>query len=115
MTQRPPIMTLTDAATARVRALLGDGDAAAAEKVLRIGVRTQGCSGLSYHLEYADGPAPGDEPVEADGATVYVDPKATFYLLGTRMDFREDALQSGFVFDNPNEAGRCGCGESFRV
>lgn len=112
MTARPPILTLTDAAVERARALVTRSDA---PKVLRVGVTNRGCSGMSYSLEFAETPAPGDEPVEAEGVTVYVDPKATFYLLGSRMDYVEGDLESGFVFENPNETGRCGCGESFRV
>ena len=113
MTARPPILTLTEAAAARARALVDrDGEAA---KVLRVGITNRGCSGLSYSLEFAETPVPGDEAVEADGVTVYVDPKATFYLLGSRMDYVEGELESGFVFENPNAVGTCGCGESFRV
>jgi iron-sulfur cluster assembly protein len=113
MPSRPQILNLTDAAAERVKLLLTrSGDAT---RVLRIGVKTQGCSGLSYHVEYADEPAPSDEVVHSNGVTVYVDPKATLFLLGSRMDYVEDRLQSGFVFENPNETGRCGCGESFRI
>lgn len=113
MTARPQLMTLTDAAIARVRHLVSRDDAAG--RALRIAVRTKGCSGLSYHVEFAAAPGPADEVVEAGGVTVYVDPKATLYLLGSRMDYVEDKLRSGFVFSNPNEKARCGCGESFHV
>ena len=74
-----------------------------------------GCSGLSYTLEYADQKSEFDETVEDNGVTIFVDPKAVMFLIGTEMDFVEDKLKSGFVFSNPNEKGRCGCGESFHV
>jgi iron-sulfur cluster assembly protein len=110
---RPPPMNVTPAAMARVRALL---DKRGKPSVgVRVGVRTRGCSGLSYTLEYADAKSPGDEAVEVDGITILIDPKASMFLFGTEMDFVEDKLQSGFVFRNPNEKGRCGCGESFHV
>ncbi len=70
---------------------------------------------MSYTLEYADEQTPFDEVIEADGVTILIDPKATMFILGTEMDFVEDKMESGFVFRNPNEKGRCGCGESFRV
>jgi len=113
MTARPQLLTLTDAAIERVRYLLGREGAAG--RAIRVGVRPQGCSGMSYHVEYAAEAGPADEVVEAGGVTVYVDPKATLYLVGSRMDYVEDKLKSGFIFDNPNEKARCGCGESFQV
>jgi iron-sulfur cluster assembly protein len=106
-------MTLTPAAVGRVRELLGQRGKPAAG--IRIGVRSKGCSGLSYTLEYADEKRPGDEAVEQDGVTVLIDAKASLFVFGTEMDFVEEKLQSGFVFRNPNEKGRCGCGESFHV
>ena len=110
---RPPPMTVTPAALARVRALLDNRGKPSVG--VRVGVRSRGCSGLSYTLEYADAKSPGDEAVEIDGVTILIDPKASMFLFGTEMDFTEDKLQSGFVFKNPNEKGRCGCGESFHV
>lgn len=114
MTTRPQVLKLTDAAVERVRHLTGR-DAGGPSRALRIGVKAQGCSGLSYNIEFAAEPGPADEVVEAGGVTVYVDPKATLYLLGSEMDYVENKLQSGFVFRNPNEKARCGCGESFHV
>ncbi len=110
---RPQAMTLTDAAAERVKALLAKRGKPSAG--IKIGVRTKGCSGLSYTLEYADARGKFDEVVETKGVTVIIDPKATLFILGTEMDYVEDKLQSGFVFRNPNEKGRCGCGESFHV
>jgi iron-sulfur cluster assembly protein len=110
---RPQIMSITEAAAERVRELI-----AKREKPplgIRIGVRTKGCSGLSYTLEYADEKTPGDEVVQANGVTLLVDPKASLFLIGTEMDYTVEKLKSGFVFRNPNEKGRCGCGESFHV
>ena len=106
------VITLTDAAAARVRHLLAQREGATG---LRIGVKSKGCSGLSYSVEYADTKRPQDEMVEDKGVTVFIDPKATLFILGSEMDYVEDKLQSGFVFRNPNEKGRCGCGESFHV
>lgn len=114
MTTRPQVLKLTDAAVERVRHLTRR-DAEGGARSLRIGVKAQGCSGLSYQVEFAAAPGPADEVVEADGVTVYIDPKATLYLLGSEMDYVEDRLKSGFVFRNPNEKARCGCGESFHV
>ncbi len=110
---KPPILQVTDIAAERVKALL----AARGKPSLgiRIGIRTKGCNGLSYTLEYADEQQALDEIVEEKGIKVLIDPKALLFLLGTEMDFVQDQLQSGFVFKNPNEKGRCGCGESFHV
>ncbi len=110
---RPAAINLTAAAVERVKALLEKRNKPSAG--IRIGVRTKGCSGLSYTIEYADAKSPADEVVEQDGVTVLIDPKATMFILGTEMDYVEEKLQTGFVFRNPNEKGRCGCGESFHV
>ena len=110
---RPGMMTITEAAAEKVKALLaGRGKPSVG---IRIGVRTKGCSGMSYTIEFADEKGPFDEMVEDKGVTVLIDPKATMFIVGTEMDYREDKLESGFVFSNPNEKGRCGCGESFHV
>ena len=110
---RPKPMTVTPLAVERVKALIdGRGKPTAG---VRIGVRTKGCSGLSYTLEFADKQEPMDEVIEAEGIKLLVDPKASLFLIGTEMDYEEEKLKSGFVFRNPNEKGRCGCGESFHV
>ncbi|MGD9884946.1 MAG: HesB/IscA family protein [Reyranella sp.] len=110
---RPQLMTVTQAAVERVKALIDGRDKPTAG--IRIGVRTKGCSGLSYTLEFADSQQPMDEVVEASGIKLLIDPKASLFLIGTEMDYAEEKLKSGFVFKNPNEKGRCGCGESFHI
>jgi iron-sulfur cluster assembly protein len=82
---------------------------------LRLGVRTTGCSGMAYKLEYADAVSPDDQQFESHGVRVFVDPKSLAYLDGTELDFVRDGLNQGFKFNNPREKDRCGCGESFRV
>ena len=110
---RPQVMSVTPAAAERVKALIdGRGKPTAG---IRIGVRTKGCSGMSYTLEFADAQQPMDEVVETGGVKLLIDPKASLFLIGTEMDYVEEKLKSGFVFTNPNEKGRCGCGESFHV
>lgn len=113
MPARPQPITITSAALERVKALLAQRGKPSAG--VRIGIRARGCSGMSYTLEYADEQTPFDEVLQADGVTILIDPKATMFILGTEMDYVEDKLESGFVFRNPNEKGRCGCGESFHV
>jgi iron-sulfur cluster assembly protein len=107
------LISLTPAAVSRVRTLLASQD----EEVcgIRLGVRTTGCSGMSYQLDFARAIGPADEVVEADGVKVVVDPKAVMFVVGTEMDYVEDKLGAQFVFRNPNEKARCGCGESFSV
>jgi len=106
-------LSVTESAAERIRALLAKRGKPSLG--IRVGVRSRGCSGLTYTLEYADEKGKFDEIVEANGVTILIDPKATMFILGTEMDFVEDKLQSGFTFRNPNEKGRCGCGESFHV
>ena len=108
----PPLMQLTDAAAERLRALYAAGEEG---KLLRIAVKTKGCSGMAYDLSWADAPAPTDERVADKGITVLVDRKASLFLIGTVMDYETKAMSAGFTFTNPNEKGRCGCGESFHV
>jgi len=113
MMERAKAMTLTDAAAARVKQLLAQagGDVIG----VRVGVTMQGCSGMSYKMEYATAERPFEEVVEDKGVTVFIDPAATMFLLGSEMDWVEDKLSSRFVFNNPNAKGTCGCGESFHV
>jgi len=110
---RPQVMTVTPLAAERVKALI-DGRGKPTVGV-RIGVRSKGCSGLSYTLEFADKQEPLDEVIDTQGIKLLIDAKASLFLIGTEMDYEEEKLKSGFVFKNPNEKGRCGCGESFHV
>lgn len=108
----PPLMRLTDAAAERLQGLYAKGQQG---MLLRISVNTKGCSGLSYVMNWVAEPGPGDEVVVDKGLTVLVDRKASLFLIGSEMDYEVKALTSGFTFHNPNEKGRCGCGESFHV
>lgn len=111
--QKKAIFTVTKAAASQVKSLLASRGKPSAG--IRVGVRQRGCSGNSYTLSFADTENPMDEVVEADDVKIYIDPKAILFVIGTEMDFRQSDLESGFVFENPNEKGRCGCGESFHV
>ncbi len=113
MANKPQLLSLTDAAKERVRHLLNKVEGT--EQALRVGIKTVGCSGLSYQVEFTSEPDPADEVVEIGDLRVYVDRKATLFLIGSEMDYVEEKLSSGFVFNNPNEISRCGCGESFQV
>jgi iron-sulfur cluster assembly protein len=106
-------LTITPAAIDRIKHLLDTRGCPSLG--IRIGVKTKGCSGLSYALEFADAQDPLDEAVNVDGVTLFIDAKALMFILGTEMDYVEEQMQSGFVFNNPNEKGRCGCGKSFHV
>jgi len=110
-TRTPPkVITLTDAAAERIRALM----AAAAGNAtgLRIGVKKGGCAGMEYTMEYAAETDPRDELVEDKGVRILIEPTAVLFLLGTEMDYKTDRMTSGFVFNNPNQTSACGCGES---
>jgi iron-sulfur cluster assembly protein len=105
-------ITLTDRAAAHVQRYIekrGKGVG------VRLGVKTTGCSGLAYKLEFADAIQPEDQEFESHGVRVLVDPKSLAYLDGTELDFVREGLNEGFKFNNPNEKDRCGCGESFNV
>jgi len=104
------IMTLTDAAVERINEIIADSDTPVTG--VRVGVKNAGCAGMSYTLSYVSEPVPGDDHIEDKGVHVFIEPKATLFLLGTVMDFEEDILKSGFTFKNPNQTGECGCGES---
>jgi iron-sulfur cluster assembly protein len=110
---RPQVMRLTDAAATRIRDLMGRAEKPIAG--LRVGVKNGGCAGMAYTVEYADQIAPSDEVVEDKGVKILVDPKAVLFLLGTEMDFKTDKLSATFVFNNPNQTGACGCGESVQL
>jgi iron-sulfur cluster assembly protein len=107
------VMSITDAAAERVKALVAGADRPVVG--LRVGVRNGGCAGMSYTMELADAVKPGDEVVEDKGATVLIDAKAVLFLLGTEMDFQTTKLASQFVFNNPNQTSACGCGESVSI
>ena len=108
-----PMITLTDAAAERVKRLIAKSDKPVLG--LRVGVKTRGCSGLSYFVEYAEDQKKFEDVVEDKGVKIFIDPTATMFLIGSEMDYVEEQFQTGFVFKNPNESGRCGCGESFHV
>ncbi|XP_064604638.1 iron-sulfur cluster assembly 1 homolog, mitochondrial-like [Liolophura sinensis] len=109
--QRAPLV-LTSAAVSKVKALLKEKPDMLG---LKVGVRTRGCNGLSYTLDYATEKGKFDEEVVQDGVKVFIDSKAQLTLLGTEMDYVESKLTSEFIFNNPNIKGTCGCGESFNV
>ena len=106
-------ITLTEAAITHIKhlAVKHDRDVAG----IRLGVKNAGCSGMAYTVDFADEASPLDTVVEVSGVTVLLGPDASLYLIGTEIDYVEEKLHAGFVFNNPNEIGRCGCGESFRV
>ncbi len=104
------LMTITDAAAARVISLVGKAGGSAFG--LRVGVKNGGCAGMSYTVEMAEEARPGEMLVEDKGAKVLIDPKAVLFLIGARMDFAVTKMSATFVFENPNETASCGCGES---
>ena len=107
------MITLTDNAIHQIRKLV----LSRKNKPLgiKLDIETKGCSGLTYKLEYVDNRSKEDEVVNIEDIKIYVNPKASLFLIGTQMDYQEGELESGFKFINPNEKGRCGCGESFHV
>jgi iron-sulfur cluster assembly protein len=111
--RRLKVMSLTDAAAARVREIIDHTEKPVLG--LRVGVKNGGCAGMSYTKEMAEAAGPADEIVEDKGVTVLIDPKAILFLLGTEMDFQSSKLSSGFVFNNPNQTSACGCGESVAI
>ncbi len=110
---RPKVMTLTPAAAERVRKLMETKGSAVAG--LKIGIKKGGCAGMEYTMDWVDSASKLDEIVEQDGARVIIDPQAVLYLLGTEMDWKVDRLSAQFVFNNPNQASACGCGESVNL
>jgi iron-sulfur cluster assembly protein len=110
---RPAPLTLTPSAVQRITDLMAkapDGTAG-----VRLTTPKKGCSGLSYSLDYVAAPKPGDERIDTAGGALYVDGGSLMYLIGSVMEWREDDFTAGFVFQNPNAKGSCGCGESFMV
>lgn len=107
------IMSLTDAAAERINEIIEDSDKPVVG--VRVGVKNAGCAGMAYTLNYVNEPIAGDDHVEEKGVHVFIEPKATLFLLGTVMDFEESVLSSGFTFKNPNQTGECGCGESVQL
>ena len=106
------IIKLSDTAADKIKSILSNDKTSLG---VRIGVKSGGCAGMSYVMEYAKSQNPNDELIEEKGVKVFIDPGAVMYLLGTTMDFKEEEFSSSFVFNNPNETERCGCGESFKV
>ena len=104
------IMSLTDAAAERITEIIEDSDKPVIG--LRVGIKNSGCAGVAYTMDYVTEPVAGDDHVADKGVDVWVDPKASMFLLGTVMDFEESRMSSGFTFKNPNQTGECGCGES---
>ena len=107
------IITLSDKAAERIKHIMSaakDGSIG-----VRVGVKSGGCAGMSYIMEYINKPNPNDEIIEDKGVKVFIDSAAVMYLLGTEMDYKKEDFSSNFVFKNPNETERCGCGESFKV
>ncbi len=107
------MITITDAAADRIKEILACRDKESFG--VRLGTSTKGCNGLSYTVDYVDEINPTDERIEDKGVTLFVDSMSVIYLIGCVMDYREEKFQTGFTFTNPNEKGRCGCGESFHV
>jgi iron-sulfur cluster assembly protein len=107
------VLTLTDAAVARIKAIMASKGPEVAG--LKIGIKKGGCAGMEYTLDWAASAGKFDEVVERDGARVLIDPQAVLYLLGTEMDYKTDKLSAQFVFNNPNQQSACGCGESVNL
>lgn len=110
---RPAAVSLTPAAEARVAALMAKAPAGAIG--VKLSTPRRGCSGLAYSVDYVSEEAPFDEKIVTPGGTFYIDGASVLYLVGSSMDWREDDFAAGFVFENPNAKGACGCGESFTV
>jgi iron-sulfur cluster assembly protein len=110
---RPKVVTLTEAAAARVREIMAKAETPYAG--LRVGVKNGGCAGQEYVLEYAHEAGPLDEVVEDQGVTILIEPKAVLFLIGTVIDYEVTKLSAKFVFRNPNETDACGCGESVTI
>ena len=108
------IITFSDQAKLRLKEIMSSKEYQNSLGV-RISVKSGGCAGMTYEMNYVDQSIDGDEKIEVEGVNVFIDPKAIMYLLGTEMDYKTDKFTSSFVFNNPNETERCGCGESFKI
>ena len=107
------VITLSDNAANRIKEIISNDETKSVG--VRVGVKSGGCAGMSYVMEYAKEINPTDEIIEDKGVKVFIDPSAIMYLLGTEMDYKNEQFSSTFVFKNPNETERCGCGESFKA
>ena len=107
------VITLSDNAANRIKEIMSNNEKKSIG--VRVGVKSGGCAGMSYIMEYAKEINPTDEVIEDKGVKVFIDPSAIMYLLGTEMDYKQEQFSSTFVFKNPNETERCGCGESFKT
>tara|TARA_Y100000590_G_scaffold381426_1_gene450580 strand:+ start:61 stop:396 length:336 start_codon:yes stop_codon:yes gene_type:complete len=107
------IISLSENAAIRIKEIMSSAEQNSIG--VRVGVKSGGCAGMSYVMEYAKEVNPNDELIEEKGVKIYIDSAAVMYLLGTEMDYKKDQFSSSFVFKNPNETERCGCGESFKV
>ena len=107
------LIRLSDNAAKRIKEIISSSNKQTLG--VRVGVKSGGCAGMEYVLEYAKDINPNDELIEDKGVKVFIDPSAVMYLLGTEMDYKVEEFSSSFVFNNPNETERCGCGESFKI
>ena len=107
------VITLSDKAANRIKEIISNDETKSVG--VRVGVKSGGCAGMSYVMEYAKEINPADEIIEDKGVKVFIDPSAIMYLLGTEMDYKKEQFSSTFIFKNPNETERCGCGESFKT
>ena len=107
------VITLSDNAANRIKEIISNNETKSIG--VRVGVKSGGCAGMSYVMEYAKEINPTDEIIEDKGVKVFIDPSAIMYLLGTEMDYKKEQFSSTFIFKNPNETERCGCGESFKT
>ncbi len=107
------ILKISDNAVSKIKEIMSQANNTTIG--VRVGVKSGGCAGLSYIMEYATDVKPNEEVIEERGVKVLIDPKAVMYLLGTEMDYKKEKFSSQFIFKNPNETERCGCGESFKV
>ena len=110
---RQQIIKISDNAVLRIKEIMAQAKASTIG--VRVGVKSGGCAGMTYIMEYASDIKSNEEVIEEKGVKILIDPKAIMYLLGTEMDYKKEELSSTFVFKNPNETERCGCGESFKI